>query len=202
MKLILLTAPDFFIEEHSILTALFEEGLELVHLRKPNAEPIFCERLLSLIPDNFRKNIVTHDHFYLKNEYDLKGIHLNSRNPELPKDYKGTVSVTTPTLEDVVREKKDMDYLFLPSIYATASRDDFAPPYSALMLKEQIKKKVIDKKVMAMGNIELETIEQLKDLGFQGAVINHAIWDRFNIHTTQDFKELINHFRKLRRIAD
>jgi thiamine-phosphate pyrophosphorylase len=70
------------------------------------------------------------------------------------------------------------------------------------MLKEQIKKKVIDKKVMAMGNIELETIEQLKDLGFQGAVINHAIWDRFNIHTTQDFKELINHFRKLRRIAD
>lgn len=202
MKLILLTAPDFFIEEHAILTALFEEGIELVHLRKPNAEPILCERLLSLIPDTYRRNIVTHDHFYLKNEYDLKGIHLNERNSEAPKDFRGSISTTVSTLEEVIQLKKEMDYLFLPSIYKEATRDCFATPYSANMLKEQIRKKVIDKKVMALGNMEVETIEQLKELGFHGVVINHAIWDRFNIHTTQDFKELINHFRKLRRAAE
>ncbi len=202
MKLILQTAPDFFVEEHAILTALFEEGLELVHLNKPNAEPIFCERLLSLLPDSYRKCIVTHDHFYLKNEYGLRGIHLSERNPVAPKDYKGTISTTVNSIEEAAMVKKEMDYVLLTTIYAAPERDAFAPPYSAAMLKEQVRRKALDKKVIPIGNIEIETIEQLKDLGVQGAVINHAIWDRFNIHTTQDFKELINHFRKLRKTAD
>ena len=51
MKLILLTCPEFFVEEDKILTTLFEEGLDILHLRKPNSEPVFCERLLSLMPE-------------------------------------------------------------------------------------------------------------------------------------------------------
>ena len=62
MKLILLTMPDFFIEEHQILTALFDEGLELLHLRKPDSESVYLERLLTLIPETYRKRIVLHDH--------------------------------------------------------------------------------------------------------------------------------------------
>ena len=42
MKLILLTHPDFFIQEHIILDAMFEEGLDMLHILKPNSEPIFC----------------------------------------------------------------------------------------------------------------------------------------------------------------
>ena len=68
MKLILMTRPDFFVEESQIITALFDEGLELLHVRKPDSEPVYSERLLSLIPENYHKNIVVHDHFYLKGE--------------------------------------------------------------------------------------------------------------------------------------
>ena len=42
MKLILLTSPDFFVEEDKILTSLFEEGLDQLHLRKPDSEPVYC----------------------------------------------------------------------------------------------------------------------------------------------------------------
>ena len=35
MKLIVVTAPTFFVEEDKIITALFEEGLDILHLRKP-----------------------------------------------------------------------------------------------------------------------------------------------------------------------
>ena len=34
MKLIVVTAPTFFVEEDKIITALFEEGLDILHLRK------------------------------------------------------------------------------------------------------------------------------------------------------------------------
>ena len=45
MKLILMTTPYFFVEEHQILNALFDEGLEILHLRKPSTEPVYSERL-------------------------------------------------------------------------------------------------------------------------------------------------------------
>ena len=66
MNLIAITAPTFFVEEHIILNALFEEGLDVLHLKKPDSEPIFCERLLRLIDKPWLKHIVVHDHFYLK----------------------------------------------------------------------------------------------------------------------------------------
>ena len=66
MKLILLTPPDFFVEEDKILTALFEEGLDLLHLRKPDTEPVYSERLLTLLPESHHNQIVVHDHFYLR----------------------------------------------------------------------------------------------------------------------------------------
>ena len=92
MKLILITPPTYFVEEDKIITALFEEGLDTLHLRKPGTAPMFAERLLTLIPEQYHKRIVVHGHFYLKEEYKLKGIHLNGRNPNLPEGYKGQVS--------------------------------------------------------------------------------------------------------------
>ena len=75
MKLILITPPTYCVEEDKIITALFEEGLDTLHLRKPGTAPMFAERLLTLIPEQYHKRIVVHGHFYLKEEYrlDLSG---------------------------------------------------------------------------------------------------------------------------------
>lgn len=192
MKLVLMSTPHFFVEEHHILTALFDEGLEMVHLNKPNSEPVFCERLLSLIPDTYRKLIVTHDHFYLQNEYELRGIHLSERNSEPPANYRGRVSCSCQNIEDVALVKKEMDHV----IWDTTSVD------LPLHMKDSARRKCIDKKVFATGSIDIDNIEQVAEYGFGGIVLQNAIWDRFDIHNTQDFKEIINYFRKLKRIVD
>ena len=51
MKLILITTPTYFVEEDKILTTLFDEGLDILHLRKPDTAPVYAERLLTLIPE-------------------------------------------------------------------------------------------------------------------------------------------------------
>jgi len=76
MKLALMTQPTFFVEEDKILTSLFDEGLEILHLFKPDSEPVFSERLLSLLSDEYYKRIMVHTNFYLKEEYKLRGIHI------------------------------------------------------------------------------------------------------------------------------
>ena len=202
MKLILMTTPYFFVEEHQILHALFDEGLEILHLRKPETEPVYSERLLTLLPETYRKRIVVHDHFYLKNEYNLKGIHLNHRNPELPPKYKGHISCSCHTPDEVKAHKKVCNYVFLSPIYNSISKTDYPTRFSQNALRDLAVQKVIDKKVMALGGIGLDNIERIKDLGFGGAVILGDIWNRFSIHSTDDFKDLIQHFRRLRRAAE
>ena len=106
-----MTRPEFFVEEHQILTALFDEGLDTLHLRKPNSEPVYSERLLSLIPDGYRKKIVVHDHFYLKQEYGLKGIHLNSRNTKETQNYKGHISCSCHNAQELSNCASFCDYM-------------------------------------------------------------------------------------------
>lgn len=202
MKLILLSTPYFFVEEHQILTALFEEGLEVLHLRKPHTEPVYSERLLTLLPEDYRRRIVVHDHFYLKEEYNLRGVHLNQRNPNLPLKYKGHISCSCHSAQEISAHKRACTYVFLSPIFESISKIGYPSKFSPEALKELQRSKIIDRKVMALGGVALDNLPLLRDLGFGGAVVLGDIWNRFNIHTTADFKGLINHFRRLKKAAE
>lgn len=58
MKLILITKPTYFVEEDKIITTLFDEGLDYLHLRKPDTAPVYAERLLNphsgKVPETYR----------------------------------------------------------------------------------------------------------------------------------------------------
>ncbi len=202
MKLILLTPPDFFVGEDKILTALLEEGLDFLHLRKPDTDPVFSERLLSLLPENYHDLIVVHDHFYLKEEFNLRGIHLNRRNPEPPVGYKGHVSKSFHRMDKLKAEKKNFDYVFLSPIFDSISKCGYTSAFNMETLKQASAHGIIDKKVMALGGITAENMAAAKDLGFGGVVIFGDLWNRFDIHAAFDYKELISHFRRLRKAAD
>ena len=92
MKLVIMTKSTFFVEEDKILATLFDEGMENLHLYKPGSSPLYSERLLTLLPEDYYTKITVHDHFYLKDEYDLGGIHIDSSAMEVPNGYKGHIS--------------------------------------------------------------------------------------------------------------
>ena len=202
MKLILMTRPEFFVEEHQILTALFDEGLDTLHLRKPNSEPVYSERLLSLIPDGYRKKIVVHDHFYLKQEYGLKGIHLSNRNAEVTQNYKGHISCSCHNAQELSNASSFSDYMFLGPLYDSLEQDELNSSLSQSTLRQLAQKRIINKKVMAFGGLGLDDISELRDFGFGGFVILGDIWNRFNIHTSCDYRDVVHHFRKLRKAVD
>ena len=76
-KLIVITSPYFFKGEDSILSHLFDEGMQHLHLRKPDSEANELRKLLDRIPDIYYPKVVLHDCFNLAIEYGLGGIHLN-----------------------------------------------------------------------------------------------------------------------------
>ena len=202
MKLILITPPTYFVEEDKIITALFEEGLDLLHLRKPDTAPIYAERLLTLIPEQYHKRIVVHGHFYLKDEFKLKGVHLNSRNPHLPGNYKGHISRSCHSLEEVKEHKKNCDYVFLSPVFDSISKKDYHANYTPEEIRKAHKSGIIDKKVIALGGIDADNIRQVKSYGFGGAAIMGALWNKFDSCMDRDFDLVIEHFKKLKKLID
>ena len=180
MKLIVVTAPTFFVEEDKIITALFEEGLDILHLRKPETPAMYSERLLTLIPEKYHKRIITHEHFYLQEEFSLMGIHLNTRNSKEPHDYSGHISCTCHSLDEVQNKKHFYDYLFLSPIYNCITKSGVTSGFTAEELRQAGKSKVIDSRVMALGGITPDNILEIKDYGFGGAVVMGDLWNKFN----------------------
>ena len=202
MKLIVVTAPTFFVEEDKIITALFEEGLDILHLRKPETPAMYSERLLTLIPEKYHKRIITHEHFYLQEEFSLMGIHLNTRNPKEPHDYSGHISCTCHSLDEVQNKKHFYDYLFLSPIYNCITKSGVTSGFTAEELRQAGKSKVIDSRVMALGGITPDNILEIKDYGVGGAVVMGDLWNKFNACTDRDYLEVICHFKKLKKMAD
>ena len=199
MKLIVMTKSTFFVEEDKILASLFEEGLENLHLYKPGSEPMYSERLLTLLPEEYYKHITVHDHFYLKEEFRLRGIHLDQVTDDVPQGYKGKVSRTCRKLEDLKEAKRNSDYVFLQNIFDSQTNPLDRQSFTDDELRSASRQGLIDRNVYALGGMNIDNVRKVKDYGFGGVVICGDLWNRFNIHSQTDFKELIAHFRKLRK---
>lgn len=195
MKLVIMTESTFFVEEDKILSALFDEGLEQLHLYKPGNSPIYSERLLSLLSDNYYNKIVVHGNYYLKNEYGLGAIHLDEPDEPVPEGYRGRLGRTCTELDQLKETKKKANFVFLNNFSNYTA--DGANGLSNL--KIAARHGLIDKKVYALGGIDIEHIALAKDLGFGGVVVKEDLWNRFDIHTGIDYKEIINHFKELRK---
>lgn len=201
MKLIVVTTPRFFVEEDQIITALFEEGLDILHLKKPETPAMYSERLLTLIPEKYHRKIVTHEHFYLKEEFNLMGIHINPRNTKEPEEYSGSISITCSTIDELKQKKHFYDYVLLDPIYDCIIQD-FSVRFPPEELRIARKEKLIDNKVFASGGVTSENIDQLKEFGFGGVVIMSDLWNKFDACSDNNYQELITQFRKIKKLLD
>lgn len=198
MKLAIMTKPTFFVEEDKILEALFEEGLDDLHIYKPNSSPVYTERLLSLLPESTHKRITVHDHYYLKDEFGLAGIHLEEATGQRPPSYHGNFTRSCHDISLLKEAKKKARYVILSNIFDSLSMSDEHSNFSMSELEMASRQGLIDKHVYALGGVTLENIRQLRDLGFGGAMVCGDLWKRFDIHNETDFMSIITHFVKLK----
>ena len=136
-----------------------------------------------------------------RREFNLRGIHLNGRNPEPPVGYKGHISKSFHHIDELKAERKKLQ-LCVSQPHFRQYIKSITSAFDMEVLKQASAHGIIDKRVMALGGITTENMAVAKDFGFGGVVVLGDLWNRFNIHSTLDYKELINHFRKLRKAAD
>ena len=192
MKIIGITTEYIFNNEQKLITALLEEGLEVLHLRKPHHTEEETEKLLLRIPDKWYGNIVIHDHFSLASKYSLKGIHLNTRHKIPPAGFSGSISQSCHTLTELNLFSK-RDYLFLSPIYNSISKQGYISAFSPSVLKQASAEGIIDHHIYALGGITPEHIPELKSYGFGGAAFLGYLW---NFKTVEGVKIQLKHIQE------
>ena len=178
--LIVITLP-YFIEREAERIVQRLANVDLIHLRKPESTSDEMERLIREIPKEYHKRLVLHDHHHLAVKYGLYGVHLNSRNPLPPEGWKGSVSRSCHSFEEVKEWKDRCNYLSLSPIYDSISKQGYMSAFSLEQIKEAVGKGIIDEKIMALGGVTFDKVEEVLNLGFGGAMILGDAWKEFTI---------------------
>ncbi len=193
-QLVVITTPACFDSEADILTQLFQAGMTRLHLRKPGSEEAEQEALISRIPAAFHRHIVLHDHFGLAAKWNLCGIHLNSRNPDIPTGFTGSVSRSCHTLDELT-DVSIYTYVFLSPVFSSISKEGYPSAFSTGTLQEAAGKGLINDKVIALGGMDSKTIPRIAHLPFGGAAVLGALWGPSD---TTCMKEVTKRYHALR----
>ena len=188
MLLILFSAPSFINGEKETLFSLFEEGLELFHLRKPKASKKQVAGFIESIPDKYHSRIVIHSHYSLTREFNLKGIHLTEKEREKLSERSNSennrehiVSTSFHSLETLKKNRKKYEYVFLSPVFDSISKQNYKAAFDLKELKNELpglkKRKNNSSEVIALGGINAENIEKINQLGFDGAAILGVVWE-------------------------
>ena len=188
MRLIVITHPDFLVDEPTKINALFDAGLEILHIRKPKASKEEYIALLDSIHSGYYSKIKIHEYFELTDEYSLLGVHLNARNPIYEGSKQLQISKSCHSLEELSAIDK-YDYVFLSPIFDSISKEGYISNFSDEVLKEASCQGVINDKVIALGGIDVITLPLVKQYAFGGIAVLGSIW------TGED---VVNNFNPLR----
>lgn len=182
MELIVISCPTFIANEASFINQLFDEGLSIFHLRKPESSEEEMRELLSEIDSKYYAQIAIHQHHQLAFELGIKRVHFTVKNRnELVKDRlmelkkEGYIlSTSVHSIEEYEKLDELFDYTFFGPVYDSISKKD----YKALDISN------VDSftfqnniSVIALGGIHLGNIYTIEEKGFQGAAVLGTIWN-------------------------
>ncbi len=175
---IVITLPDFFDGEAGQIVRLLRCSIDLVHIRKPRATREQLEKLIMEIPQEYHDRLVLHDHHGLAMKYRLHGIHLNSRNPEPPHGWTGSVSRSCHSLQEVREWKGKCDYVSLSPVFDSISKQGYRAAFSCEELLAAKEEGIIDRRVMALGGVTFNRIDEVLRMGFGGGMILGDAWNK------------------------
>lgn len=176
MLKIAITLPYAIDGEAAFIRRLLANGIDIVHLRKPEANIDYCRVLLGELTDAERARIVVHDYYTLYEEFALRGVHQNRKIVHLPKEYRGSRTRSCHSFEEVVRYRDECDYLFLSPIFDSISKEEYCHQFSHEELQQAAREGIIDNRVVALGGVTPDKIAYLESLNFGGVAMSGAIF--------------------------
>ncbi|HIA37536.1 MAG TPA: thiamine phosphate synthase [Flavobacteriales bacterium] len=190
MKVIVLSTSKKYDDEEQIVSEMFKQGLQYFHLRKPNFSKSAMMNYLDAIPKKYHNRIVLHSKHSLAKTYNVKGIHLTKKHRQRVlrtwwqikqiKSNKPNLIITTSfhSLETITGNKNNYNYVFLSPVFDSISKKNYQGKFNDSNLKLVLDN--LKTKVIALGGVDITTIKEVQEMGFDGMGFLGGIWKSTN----------------------
>jgi thiamine-phosphate pyrophosphorylase len=191
--MIIISNPTATANEINTIHSLFEEGLELLHIRKPDFSTSDMKKFVSAIETGYRDRLVLHSQHQLATELGINRIHFTKKNRKeatiaparfskpcrcILKQFKANgfhLSTSTHCIEDFNALDKIFEYAFLSPVFPSISKENY---YSKIDLFETIKNRTNhNTQLVALGGIEFGNSKKTIELGFDKFALLGTIWN-------------------------
>lgn len=180
MKSIIITNPISLPDEIPIINQLLSEGLELLHIRKPDYSEEDYRSLLSCIHSYYRNKFVLHQFHSTAEEFGINRLHFSEQKRIETTDWNQyseyVLSTSVHSIEDFNDLPDCFEYAFFSPVFPSISKTGYA---SEKNLLEEVKKRTnFQTKLIALGGITNENKQIATDSGFDNVAILGAIWGK------------------------
>ena len=178
--LIVISNPKPLKNEASLINRLFDEGLLLFHLRKPESSSQELVLLLQEINPIHYSKIALHSCHFLAKSFGINRLHYNetSRKQLTDTDFEVStkdgliLSTSIHSVEDYNLLSDHFSYAFLSPVFDSISKADYKAKQFDLSLRKKTSTKLI-----ALGGITEENQYRAIDMGFDGVAMMGSIWN-------------------------
>ncbi|RUT70961.1 thiamine phosphate synthase [Flavobacterium cupreum] len=191
--MIVITNPSSIANEISIIDSLFEEGLSLLHIRKPDFSELEMALFIHQIKLRFRANLVLHSHHELAQDFGINRIHFPEKQRkevfEIARENK-IISTSVHSIETFNALHPNFEYAFLSPVFKSISKENYE---SETDFFEALKSRINFKtKLIALGGMASENIQKALENGFDDIALLGAVWNHQNP---------VNQFKLCQKIA-
>jgi thiamine-phosphate pyrophosphorylase len=184
MKLVVISPENEYAGEPRLLAALFAEGLERYHLRKPGWSSARLEAWLGELPEEYYSRIVLHQHHELVARFGLGGRHWRDEAdaPMLPPDDLGFTSRACHSLGTLRKVLGHFDAVLAGAVFASISKPGHGPRMDLSVTELRIlltERTPAERRtaVFALGGVNVDKFPACAELGFDGVAVLGAVWN-------------------------
>ena len=179
--LIIITSQTDVKNEADIINNLFEAGMQLLHIRKPNAGASEIEKLIKKINPQFYHQLALHQHHWMANDFAIVRLHYKEEvRKEIDQDElavlqtKYILSTSIHAIEDYDKLSLSFEYTFLGPVFNSISKPGYKAEFADCLLPQHNE----GPEIIAIGGIDVNNIEKAKELKFDGVAVLGAIWQK------------------------
>jgi thiamine-phosphate pyrophosphorylase len=180
MQLVVVSNPIAIVDEAKIINKLFESGLEIFHLRKPDHPLTAIRKLLDEIDPQYYQGISLHQFHEIASEYRIDRLHFPEKVRRETGDGKiKFLSESGYRLSTSIHRLADLDslvgfgYAFFSPVFNSLSKLGYLGVVAADFKHTKTQK--ID--LIALGGVAVENITKCIGMNFDGVAVLGAIWN-------------------------
>jgi len=189
--IIVITPEEMIKNETELINELFQEGLDLLHIRKPFINSKEMTDFINQINSEFHYQLVLHRHYDLAKDYNISRFHFREidRQNNVHESFTDKIISTSVHDIEIFNELgEEWEYAFISPIFPSISKKGYGE--NSTILNDIKKRTHSNVKLMGLGGINENNISKAFESGVDGVALLGAIWES---------DEPLNVFRKCRQ---